>query len=130
LVESTAEVFRRATAGHPPAVPAVAAGALGFGQGVAAGVPGTVAPMTIRRSLPGSMLAGPAPHASSTPSAAHADLRAMHTTDVAGVPGEPVDISRLPAREFHQLVDAVVEAIEQRVVDELERRGRRHPGVF
>jgi hypothetical protein len=40
------------------------------------------------------------------------------------------DVSRLPARELQRLVDVVVEAIEQRVVDELERRGRRNPGVF
>jgi hypothetical protein len=40
------------------------------------------------------------------------------------------DMSRMPVRDFQRLVDAVVEAIEQRVVDELERRGRRNPGVF
>lgn len=40
------------------------------------------------------------------------------------------DISRLPAREFQRLVDAIVDVLEQRVVDELERRGRRHTGVF
>jgi hypothetical protein len=34
-------------------------------------------------------------------------------------------------RELNELVDKVVDKIEQRVVDELERRGRRHtPGVF
>jgi hypothetical protein len=34
-------------------------------------------------------------------------------------------------RQLEELVDAVVDRIERRVVDELERRGRRHdPGVF
>jgi hypothetical protein len=34
-------------------------------------------------------------------------------------------------RRLDALVDLVVERIEQRVVDELERRGQRHnPGVF
>jgi hypothetical protein len=33
--------------------------------------------------------------------------------------------------ELDKMVDRVVEALEQRVIDELERRGRRHhPGVF
>jgi hypothetical protein len=33
--------------------------------------------------------------------------------------------------QFEVLVDRVVERIEQRVIDELERRGRRHTrGVF
>jgi hypothetical protein len=41
-----------------------------------------------------------------------------------------VDLSRLPARDFRRLVDAVVDDLEQRVVDELERRGRRQPGVL
>lgn len=32
---------------------------------------------------------------------------------------------------LERIVDKVVERIEQRVIDELERRGRRHtPGVF
>jgi hypothetical protein len=38
-----------------------------------------------------------------------------------------------PAAEYDQaeLIDRIVDAIEQRVIDELERRGRRHhPGVF
>jgi hypothetical protein len=44
--------------------------------------------------------------------------------DSAGPPG-------LPSHEMERLVDKVVEKIEQRVIDELERRGRRHnPGVF
>jgi hypothetical protein len=39
--------------------------------------------------------------------------------------------SRLTSRELDELVDQVVERIEQRVVDELERRGRyRTPGGF
>lgn len=37
----------------------------------------------------------------------------------------------LAPAELDEIVDRVVERIEQRVVDELERRGRRHtPGVF
>ncbi len=38
---------------------------------------------------------------------------------------------QLSRREWDELVDIVVERIEQRVVDELSRRGRRYsPGVF
>ena len=37
----------------------------------------------------------------------------------------------IPNHQLERLVDQVVEKIEQRVIDELERRGRRHnPGVF
>ena len=37
----------------------------------------------------------------------------------------------LPARQLDEFVDLVVERIEQRVIDELERRGRRgNPGGF
>jgi hypothetical protein len=40
----------------------------------------------------------------------------------------PAELSRW---QVEDLVDVVVERIERRVVDELERRGRRHhPGVF
>ena len=126
LVESTAEAFRRATLAGPtlagpPAVPAVAAGAgsaavMAGGSGLA----GSDAPMLIRRSLSGSLLAAGSPEL------------ADHGAEVAAVldSRETFDVSRLPARDFHRLVDAIVEAVEQRVVDELERRGRRHPGVF
>jgi hypothetical protein len=44
---------------------------------------------------------------------------------VAGGPGEAASIS---SRQLEQLVDLVVERIEERVVDELERRGRRTGG--
>jgi hypothetical protein len=83
------------------------------------GLAGSGTPV-IRRSLSGSVAAADAPQ------------DAEHSGEVAAVTDshESPDISRMPAREFHRLVDAVVEAIEQRVVDELERRGRRHPGVF
>ena len=120
LVESTAEAFRRAAMVSPPASPGVASGA-GSAAVMAAssGLAGSGTPV-IRRSLSGSVAAADAPQ------------DAEHSGEVAAVTDshESPDISRMPAREFHRLVDAVVEAIEQRVVDELERRGRRHPGVF
>jgi hypothetical protein len=44
---------------------------------------------------------------------------------------EPVQPPAVPNEQLERLVDTVVERIEQRVIDELERRGRRHnPGVF
>lgn len=48
--------------------------------------------------------------------------------------GAPVDggsgeaAARISSRQLEQLVDLVVERIESRVVDELERRGRRTGG--
>jgi len=48
----------------------------------------------------------------------------------SGVEAPAFDLSKLPPRDFQRLVDSIVETLEQRVVDELERRGRRHPGVF
>ena len=67
--------------------------------------------------------------ASSSGRAVQDDLAArvpLHLLDVED-DGYPIERSRLMA----QLVDRVVDAIEQRVVDELERRGRhRVPGVF
>jgi hypothetical protein len=53
----------------------------------------------------------------------------------AGIDGldfpDPVQPPAIPSQEMERLVDTVVEKIEQRVIDELERRGRRHnPGVF
>lgn len=45
--------------------------------------------------------------------------------------GEAVVDAAVAGRQFDELVDRVVEAIETRVVDELERRGvHRVPGVF
>ena len=56
---------------------------------------------------------------------------AVQRSDAAQVVGEQsMDVSRMPMRDFQRLVDAVVDAVEQRVIDELERRGRRNPGVF
>jgi hypothetical protein len=44
---------------------------------------------------------------------------------------EPVAPASISNDELERLVDKVVDKIEQRVIDELERRGRRHnPGVF
>ena len=49
-----------------------------------------------------------------------------HEDDV--VPGLPLALTR---QDLDELVDSVVERIEQRVVDELERRGRHYtPGAF
>ena len=46
-------------------------------------------------------------------------------------PVGPVGADAIPARQLEEIVDKVVEKIEQRVINELERRGRRHtPGVF
>lgn len=59
----------------------------------------------------------------------HSGLEESTHGDPDAQPGS-FDISRLPARQLQRLVDVVVDAIEQRVIDELERRGRRHPGVF
>lgn len=46
--------------------------------------------------------------------------------------GEDPEVEMLQdPRRMERLVNAVVEKIERRVIDELERRGRRHrPGVF
>ena len=40
------------------------------------------------------------------------------------------ETSSAPPRQLDELVDLVVERIEQRVIDELERRGRRGMGGF
>jgi hypothetical protein len=49
---------------------------------------------------------------------------------LGGSPRPPFGANAGPL-DMDELVDAVVERIEQRVVDELERRGRRHtPGAF
>jgi hypothetical protein len=61
-------------------------------------------------------------------------LSEMGLSDVGADGMNSADSVRPPAIPNHQmerLVDKVVEKIEQRVIDELERRGRRHnPGVF
>jgi hypothetical protein len=45
--------------------------------------------------------------------------------------GRPSSLSGDTGRELDELADLVVERIEQRVIDELERRGRRGlPGAF
>jgi hypothetical protein len=41
-------------------------------------------------------------------------------------PAEPASPPRLSAAELDLVVDEVIERIEQRVIDELERRGLRH----
>jgi len=49
-------------------------------------------------------------------------------------PGIDLDESTSPAmrsRDFDELIDRIVAKLEQRVIDDLERRGRRHmPEVF
>jgi hypothetical protein len=109
LVESTAEAFaKRAMAA--PATPAVAAGISAFAGGE-----------VIRRAVQiGShRTRSQVPHQATT-----------HNATVGEASTPAFDVNRLPARDFQRLVDAVVEALEQRVIDELERRGRRHPGVL
>jgi hypothetical protein len=52
------------------------------------------------------------------------------TADLSRFP-EPVEPPAIPDREMERIVEKVVEKLEERVIDELERRGRRHnPGVF
>lgn len=48
-----------------------------------------------------------------------------------GETGTPAAAAASPSpRQLDDLVDLVVERIEQRVIDELERRGRRGTGAF
>jgi hypothetical protein len=52
------------------------------------------------------------------------------TADLSRFP-EPIEPPAIPDREMERIVEKVVEKLEERVIDELERRGRRHnPGVF
>ena len=53
-------------------------------------------------------------------------------TDVQGQSTEPTAVAdALTPREWDELVDLVVDRLEERVLDELARRGRRFsPGVF
>ena len=56
-------------------------------------------------------------------------LRAVPDDDRSSQGDEQVDVAAAllkNPRQLHQLVDAIVERLERRVVDELERRGRRH----
>ena len=56
---------------------------------------------------------------------------ATATTPLFDAPPDLPSSVRLTPAELDIIADEVVERIEQRVVDELERRGRRHtPGVF
>ena len=63
----------------------------------------------------------PAPAAFHEPAHHDAGLRDADLRDVAGPPDQA-----LPGVGFDQVVDAVVDRIERRVIDELERRGRWH----
>lgn len=65
-------------------------------------------------------------------------IRRLHESRTGGEPtysGYDVDgESASPAmrsRDFDELIDRIVAKLEQRVIDDLERRGRRHmPEVF
>jgi hypothetical protein len=65
--------------------------------------------------------------------------RVLHRVFDPAAPDQPethvTRVEQVPATlgrwQIEEIVDTVVERIERRVVDELERRGRRHaPGVF
>jgi hypothetical protein len=56
-------------------------------------------------------------------------LRAVPNRDQTGQEDDQPDVAKWllsNPRQLHQLVDAIVDRLERRVVDELERRGRRH----
>lgn len=114
LLDSTSALFAQRAAGAPSA-PAVAGGP-GFGPSTGAPPAWSAAAgaTVIRRTL-----------AVTSPSGADGA-----TSETSTGAASTFDVSRLPARDFQQLVDAIVDVLEQRVIDELERRGRRHPGVF
>jgi hypothetical protein len=107
LVEATAELFRSA------------------GVGRAA---------TIRRLDEGQAQAMTEPMSANLPARPERTLPAVD--EPAGSPLTPLagsdEVSdAVVARHLDVLVDMVVDRIERRVVDELERRGQRHnPGVF
>lgn len=68
-------------------------------------------------------LAGPSgirPHDVAVDGGAPHGAPAVHRGDTGAMP--------IPSRQLDDLVDLVVERIEARVVDELERRGRRTAG--
>jgi len=63
-------------------------------------------------------------------------VRRLHTVDTpSSASGSSQDATDSPykrvAADDGELFERIVDALEQRVLDELERRGRRHsPGVF
>jgi hypothetical protein len=85
------------------------------------------------RSAPGGIVPSPdTPRASFVRRrSGELDPRSAESHDVRGRDRRAESTAPIPADRIEALVDLVVERIEQRVVDELERRGRRHSrGVF
>jgi hypothetical protein len=85
------------------------------------------------RSAPGGIVPSPdTPRASFVRRrSGELDPRAAESHEVRGRDRRAESTAPIPADRIEALVDLVVERIEQRVVDELERRGRRHSrGVF
>lgn len=81
--------------------------------------------VTIRRAPPGTATAGGTMAQDTTPA-----LRVVPGIGSDSDEDPEVEMLQDP-RRMERLVNAVVEKIERRVIDELERRGRRHrPGVF
>jgi hypothetical protein len=115
-VEATAELFRSAGVGHAAPIRRFDEGQ---GQPMTHPMAGPVTgPMSSSANLPvrpdSPVPAGAAPH-----------------TVFAPLTGSDEVSDAAVNRHLDVLVDLVVERIEQRVVDELERRGQRHnPGVF
>jgi hypothetical protein len=107
--------------GGPPSALYAAAAAL-FGQPEAAGQAGPAGRPDLMPAPP------PVPAAANrgTPMSEEVARRISAPSAVAGEPGGAVPATR----QLDELVDLVVERIEQRVVDELERRGRRGTGGF
>lgn len=107
LVERTADLFRRTTSGP---------------TGAATGAPTGAGAPTATNPRPGD----PPFVQRSTWGVAQTDLQPV--TPVSAAPKQdPATTPGMSAATF----DALVEALEQRVIDELERRGLRHdPGVF
>jgi hypothetical protein len=70
----------------------------------------------------------PAGHAEPEPRRGGASMTSPFVEPLRSLsrPAESTAPLRLTPRELDMVVDEVVERIEQRVVDELERRGRRH----